>query len=382
MLGEKPGIKVGLAEGVNGGGNSSIIYGRVVDVITDAFHPKYKEYGESNAINGVLFVTLGAGSTEDTEQSLKLAFDGQPDVKKAPLKGEIVRIETKPYWSRDGSSTATKAYWTEIVPLWNHPHHNAYPDIKQFGDGPNDFGDNFEEVDTVNPIQPFPGDVILEGRHANSIRMGGTKHPENPLVDDSNNGKPYNIIRIGQTDDVEAGYETVTEDINKDIGSIYMMSDHEIPIEVANEKRDSYKEEPEKPDKFKGEQIMINTNRMFINAKEDSILMSAGTSIGGNAKTINFDGDVMVSMDAKKIYLGKKALKNEDEPVLKGQTSIEWMEVHLALFETLINTMQKMPPVPAAAVAVMKAAASAIKPQIPSHKKRLKTLLSKKVFTE
>ena len=161
-----------------------------------------------------------------------------------------------------------------------------------------------------------------------------------------------------------------------------MMSDHEIPIEVANEKRDSYKKEPEKPDKFKGEQIMINTNRMFINAKEDSILMSAGTSIGGNAKTINFDGDDMVSMDAKKIYLGKKALKNEDEPVLKGQTSIEWMEVHLALFETLINTMQKMPPVPAAAVAVMKAAASAIKPQIPSHKKRLKTLLSKKVFTE
>ena len=75
MLGEKPGIKVGLAEGVNGGRGSTRIYGRVVDVITDAFHPKYKEYGESNAINAVLFVTLGAGSTEDTELSLKLAFD-------------------------------------------------------------------------------------------------------------------------------------------------------------------------------------------------------------------------------------------------------------------------------------------------------------------
>ena len=41
-----------------------------------------------------------------------------------------------------------------------------------------------------------------------------------------------------------------------------------------------------------------------------------------------------------------------------------------------------MPAVPAAAVAIMKATASAIKPQLPSHKKRLKTLLSKKVFTE
>ena len=381
MLGQKPGINVGTT-GISSGGQSGPLFGRVVDVITDAFHPKYKEYGESNALNAVLFVELGAGSTEDTESELKLAFDGQPDIKKAPLKGEIVKIETKPFWSRDGSSTATKAYWTEIVPLWNHPHHNAYPDIIQFGDGPNDFGDDFEEVDTVNPIQPFPGDVILEGRHANSLRLGGTKHSENPLVDDSNNGKPYNILRIGQTDDVEGGYETVTEDINKDLASIYMMSDHEIPIEVANEKRDSYDDEPDKPAKFKGEQIMISSNRLVFNAKEDSILMSAGSSVGANGKTINLDGDDMVSVDAKKIYLGVKALKNEDEPVLKGQTAIEWMEIHIGLFETLINTMQKMPAVPAAAVAIMKATASAIKPQLPSHKKRLKTLLSKKVFTE
>ena len=381
MLGEKPGINVGSA-GSSGGGQPGALFGRVVDVITDAFHPKYKKYGESNALNAILFVELGAGSTEDTAEELKVAFDGQPDIKKAPLKGEIVKIETKPYWSRDGSSTATRAYWTEIVPLWNHPHHNAYPDTKQFGDGPNDFGDDFVEVDTVNPIQPFPGDVILEGRHANSLRLGGTKHSENPLVDDSNNGKPYNILRIGQTDDAEGGYETVTEDINKDLASIYMMSDHEIPIEVANEKRDSYDDEPDKPDKFKGEQVMISSNRLFFNAKEDSILMSAGASVGANAKTINLDGDDMVSVDAKKIYLGVKALKNEDEPVLKGQTAIEWMEIHIGLFETLINTMQKMPAVPAAAVAIMKATASAIKPQLPSHKKRLKTLLSKKVFTE
>jgi len=111
MLGQKPGINVGTT-GISSGGQSGPLFGRVVDVITDAFHPKYKEYGESNALNAVLFVELGAGSTEDTESELKLAFDGQPDIKKAPLKGEIVKIETKPFWSRDGSSTATKAYWT------------------------------------------------------------------------------------------------------------------------------------------------------------------------------------------------------------------------------------------------------------------------------
>jgi len=208
------------------------------------------------------------------------------------------------------------------------------------------------------------------------------QNTENSLVDESNNGSPYIITRIGQTEDTENGFETVVEDINKDLGSIYMMSDHEVPIEPANDKRDSYEEEPEKPDKYKGEQVVVNSNRLFLNAKEDSVLMSAGSSVGANAETINLDGEKMVSLDAKKIYLGVAALKNEDEPVLKGSTSTEWMEEHVSLFQILIEQMSKMPAAPAAAVAIMKAAAAMIKPQVGPLKKRLKTLHSKKVFTE
>ena len=366
-------------------------FARVVDVIVDAFHPKYKDYGESNSINGIFYVGLGANSTEDEEEPLSFAYQGNGNIKITPLIGEIVELDYKPYWEARNSggadgkgldAKATTVYWTRIVPIWNHPHHNADPDSRQNNDSPNDFGDDFEESDKVNPLQPFPGDILIEGRHANTVRFGGTKHSENSLVDESNNGSPYIITRIGQTEDTENGFETVVEDINKDLGSIYMMSDHEVPIEPANDKRDSYEEEPEKPDKYKGEQVVVNSNRLFLNAKEDSVLMSAGSSVGANAETINLDGEKMVSLDAKKIYLGVAALKNEDEPVLKGSTSTEWMEEHVSLFQILIEQMSKMPAAPAAAVAIMKAAAAMIKPQVGPLKKRLKTLHSKKVFTE
>jgi len=372
---KKPGL-----HGGGGGGGTQVIYGRVVDVIEDAFHPYYEDYGGSNALNGVFWVPLGSGDAETEEEDrYQFAYQNGNAIKTSALKGEIVELIKAPYYDgREGNPNALNTYWNRVVPIWNHPHQNALPNNEE----ENDFGEDFEEQDNINPLQPFPGDVLIEGRHANTIRLGGTKHEENPLVDDSNNGKPYNIIRIGQTEDAESGFEAITEDINEDLASIYMMSDHEVPIEPANDKRDSYEDEPEKPDKFKGEQILVNSDRLFLNAKEDSILMSAGSSVGANAETINLDGDKMVSLDAKKIYLGVAALKNEDEPVLKGQTSIEWMELALKLYEILIDTMVKMPPVPAAAVAQMKATAASIKPQLAPHRKRVKTLLSKKVFTE
>ncbi len=48
---KKPGL-----HGGGGGGGTQVIYGRVVDVIEDAFHPYYEDYGGSNALNGVFWV--------------------------------------------------------------------------------------------------------------------------------------------------------------------------------------------------------------------------------------------------------------------------------------------------------------------------------------
>jgi len=382
-------FNTGLKTSRRGGGLSSTtatpsgLYGRVVDVIMDAFHPKYNDYGKSQSLNGVFYRPLNAAREEGEDQDLSFAYCGNPNIRRVPLKGEIIDLISQPSENREGRPKAQKKYWMTISPLWNHPHHNAYPDTIQFDDQESqaDLGEYFEEVDKVNPLQLFPGDISIEGRHGQSIRMTGTKFDSNEWIDDSNNGQPLTILKNGQKE-VGTGDEAIIESINEDKSSIYLTSDHTIDLEQANIKRDAWSEEPEEANKFKGAQVIINSGRLYFNAYDEHALFSAKEGIGLNAKTVSLDGEEYVGLDAKKIYLGVAALKREQEPVLKGETTALWLEDWLSQFEQLVKGMATAPPSPPVFVAKVIALCNAILPIIPILKNRIPNLKSKKVFTE
>mgnify|MGYP001626814999 CR=1 FL=1 len=358
-------------------------FGRVVDIILDDSHPDYETLGKTQALNGVFYRELDMSSVEDELQTLKFAYCGERGVIRPPLKNEIVVLQTLPSEERTEVTTAKKLYWTKAVPLWNHPHHNAYPDVIQFEDQARsgaDLGEDFEESEATSPLQIFPGDVIIEGRHGNKIRLGGTKHTLNTFTDDSNNGSPYIILSNGLKEPPNA-IDPIVEDINEDPSSVYIGADHTFELKQAHEKRDAWEEEPEKADQFKGNQVIINSGRLYFNAKEEGAFISATEGIGLNAKAIGIDADDYVGLDAKKLYLGTQAFK-EKEPVLLGETSIAWMDDHLSQFETIVKGMATAPPAPPAFVAKMIATSNAVLPIIPQLRNLLKELLSKKVYTE
>lgn len=373
-----PGKVSGLKE------THTVRFGRVIDVILDPFHPRYEDYGKSQSINGVFFSIVSEGTPDDDSQNIEFAYQGSSNTKVVPLKGEVVKIESLLSEGRgNGVNNQRKTYWTGIVPLWNHPHHNAYPDTIQFEDQESqaDLGEYFEEVDKVNPLQLFPGDISIEGRHGQSIRMTGAKFDSNEWIDDSNNGQPLTVIKNGQKE-VGTGDEAVIESVNEDKSSIYLTSDHTIDLEQANIKRDAWSEEPEEANKFKGAQVIINSGRLYFNAYDEHALFSAKEGIGLNAKTVSLDGEEYVGLDAKKIYLGVAALKREQEPVLKGETTALWLEDWLSQFEQLVKGMATAPPSPPVFVAKVIALCNAILPIIPILKNRIPNLKSKKVFTE
>ena len=371
----------GAGGGSAGGGKGSSIFARVVDVIQDDFHPQYMLKGGSNSLYGVFYREIDSPTREDGEMSLKFAYSGISEFKKIPLKNEIVELIQAPAEERDNNSFAAKTYWTRIVPVWNHPNHNVFPDVLQFPeqeDNP-DFGENFEAKEHVAPIQAFPGDVIMEGRHGNSIRLGGTKHDTN-IFTDGNNSEPFTIISNGQAEP-GSGDEPIVEDINEDPASIYMGSDHKFELTQANEKRDAFEEAPDTADSYQGSQIILNSGRLYFNAKEDSAFISATEAIGLNSQYIGIDGEKYIGLDAEKIYLGTDAF-SESEPVLLGQITIDWLDDYLSQFETIVKGMATMPPAPPAAIAKMIATANSVLPIIPQIRNLLKQLLSKKVFTE
>jgi len=362
------------------GGAPTFKFGRVVDVVLDESSPYYNEMGKSQSINGIKYRPLDKAHSQDEDAILPFAYCGNTSMVNVPLKNEIVIISALPSENRAANSLQTKTYWLSVVNIWNHPHHNAYPDTLQDGDGKCDLGEEFDEVDIVAPLQTYPGDTLISGRHGNTLRLGGTKHKYNTLTEEGNNGKPFIIIK-NKMKEPEDGMSLSSEDINEDGSSIYMVSDHTVPLKEANVKADSWDKPADVAGAYKGDQVVLNGGRLFFNAKEEGAFIAAKDYIGLASEKIHIDGEEMVSIDAKKIYLGSVSMKREDEPVLLGQTTQDWLKTLVDNLDTLLKTLATPGP-PPIYVAKAVSTATATLAGINQLKAQIKLLSSKKVYTE
>lgn len=356
-------------------------YGRVLDVIMDSSHPKWNELGGSQAQYGVFYQRLYIDESPTEESSLNFAYCGRSNFRKVPVKNEIVRLYSgvRADLSEELNRIYTERfYWESTIPVWNHPHLNAYPDTIEFGDGEADTGKYFEENGDIRPLQLCPGDFSIEGRHGNTIRLGGTYYPSSPIAKQSDNGKPYTLLVVGHKESAE---DAIYEDVNEDKTSIYLVSDHKVPLKQANEKRKAWKVEkqPDLAKDYKGSQIILNSDRIYLNAKEDTILLSAKNGVGVNGKLIALDGEKYVSFDADKIYLGTNAF-SEIDPVLLGTKTVNWLNNLCTSLDKLLTTMgTTTSPAQLPALALM---AQAVQKQVLQYKASLPNLKSKKSFVE
>lgn len=359
-------------------------YGRVVEVIYDPSDKRLDKLGGTQALYGLFYQPLFQAAEEELKYSYarRFAYCGCQTERRLPVKGEIVRLQeelaasvSEEDFKSDGSVYRT--CWTEIVPLWNSPHHNAYPDIPD--QGKHDFGKDFKENEKVKPLQLNPGDVTLEGRHGQSLRFGGTKSSLSPIAKEDVNGKPYTILRNGQAD---ADGNTCLEDVDKDDSSIYLTSDHKVPITEANRKFKAAKsgEIPEVAKNYQGKQIVVNSDRIVINSREDNLILSTKKHASLNAKTVSIDGEEYVGLDAKKIYLGNHAVMRENEPVLLGKTTTDHMKQFYNSLKTTLQPLSKAGQTPWEIAAV--AAFSSLIGLLDERINDLPNLKSKKVYTE
>ena len=286
---------------------------RVIDIIMDSDHPKYDEYDGPNSI-GMIFYRLITETDLDTSETGEEDFTGQAypissHHKMFPLKNEIVFLTKGPDELVDEGSEQARYYYITPYAIWNHPHHNAIP-VKTEDNPEVNLGEDLTPEAKVAPLQPFPGDLILEGRLGQTIRFAGLPHPKSPYTDSSNKNKPLLIISNGQKEPAD-GFTHVVEDIDKDPSSIFLTSNNTIPLSLANDKRDTYNNKPDTPSKYKGSQILFNADRLTLNARQSDILLSSLTSIGINSDTVNIDSKEYMCLDADKIFLGVKARTNE-----------------------------------------------------------------------
>lgn len=366
-----------------GGGSTSggTNMGRVVKVALDDSTPLFNKEGNLMPIGSISYRSINLYSTASIDVDFALPL--HPTYKILPVENEIVIITQGPSTETQVSQTRQATYYvnTGMMNIWNSPHHNALP-----GKGANfstPIGKRTPDRKDINPLYPFPGDNLIEGRLGQSVRMGGYKSKYNILTDDSNQSQPFILISNGQIK-TDNGIAYITENINEDANSIYFLSDHKVPLTAANNKRDSYNSPPVQSDQYKGNQVVINGGRLYFNAKNESILLSAKESVGLNGKTVNLDGVDYIGLDANQIYLGVKArtaTESVKQPVILGRQFELWM---IQLLETLIVIGKAMKDADAGGTTIgtLQSSGPSVIKSIESLSKRFGEFQSKKVFVE
>jgi hypothetical protein len=351
----------------NMGLNSLIITGRVISIVLDETHPRFTEFGEWNGLGTIEFDLVDAPTPPN--QLYPIARPVDPSVKSFPLINEIVYVLALPN-TNIGEFASTKTnYYINTIGIWNHPHHNAFPQnsnilppsqqkdyvqtelgsVRRVTDQSTEIflGKTFVERGNIHPLLPFEGDKIVEGRWGNSIRLGSTvKNTPNTWSSTGTNGDPITIIRNGQGNQTEEGWVPTVEDINNDDTSIYFTSTQKIPLEASSiNDYFSYKNNPpSKPNEYAGKQIILNSGRLVFNTTEDHLLLSSKKSINLNAvESINFDTTGPTVLQSGEIYLGSK---NATEPILLGQSTINLLQTLLQELATLTNILSLQVGVP------------------------------------
>jgi hypothetical protein len=313
---------------------------RVLSIVLDESHPRFKELGEWNALGVVEYEEV---NNPLPSPNLPTARPIMGNSKRLPLINEIVYIIGLPDTNIDTLSSNTVAYYIDVVSLWNHPHHNAYPtapnelpssqqkdyvqtqagNVRRVTDQSTEIflGKTFKERSNIHPLLPFEGDIIYEGRWGNSIRIGSTvKGTINNWSTTGTNGDPILIIRNGQGTQNEEGWVPTIEDINNDDSSIYSTSTQKVPLKASSTNYFSYKSNaPQSPEQYAGKQILLNSGRLVFNTTTDHILLSSKKSINLNAvEGVNIDTPTVI-VQSGNIYLGSK---NASEPLLLGDQTV------------------------------------------------------------
>ena len=294
-----------------------------------------------------------------------------PNIKNYPLVNEVVLVLPLPSKNYQSDYNTFDWYYLNPINLWNNPQVNAIPSPKQTttpstqnrsylevetvgtpnqpsagGNTELQVGTYFNENPHTNPLYPFEGDFILDGRFGNNIRLGNTvppgaqnnSYPKNNWSTTGSVGNPITIITNGLHTETPS-WNSITEDINTDLSSAYFTSTQKIPIEVASTNGYlSYTEQTEPPtipNQYTGEQVILNSGRLLFNTTKDHLLLSSQKSINLNAvDSINLDTTGPIVLESSAVYLGSSLA---DESAILGDTLINALQSLLKNMKGAIN---------------------------------------------
>jgi hypothetical protein len=315
--------------------------GRVQAITTTENTPTPNLYKEYNAKPGLIFYS----KIEDIENTDDIINDpkeletkvkkGQiysdlpllPNHQQYPLTGEMVILFLLPNnglpKSEIEASSTISAYYIPVN-FYNNTQDNSIFKINQ----QKIQGKYFKDTSFFT-LRFFEGDFLLQGRGNNSLRFSnswGFLNNQNYWTKAKSDGDPIVILRNGTPELDPDPSVLYVEDINKDNSSIVLTSTQTIPLNTTIT-TSNFLTKTILPNVYsEGSQIILNSDRLVFNTKQDDILLYSKTNTeiyAGNFLSLNvFNPDADILLNSNKIILGQN---NNDksyptQPAILGNT--------------------------------------------------------------
>ena len=393
--------------------NQKLIYGRVTDIVLNNDHPDFIPRGGWPSIGSITFDNIELAS-EDAA-AINVAYPLIPYMKNYPVVNEFVLLFLLPTKDVNQQTNITQYYYISPISIWNNQHINAYPNTENKSDVQStekksyqaieegqtrksteeqvDYsynpstGGTFQVRSDIQPLFPFAGDIILEGRWGNSLRLGSTATniPAGSLMNNDwsnsgDNGDAITILRNGQAPNTGlSGFVPVVEDVNKDLSSIYLTSYQQIPLVTDIKNNPSISSLPlQEVSTYNNSQIILSSNRLVFNAKNDGIILNSKKAISlqtdGPIGLYSKKSDIVLQSAQNNIRLGSS---DASQPIIKGDVFFTDFAVLIKKLYELCNKLEGEPElklsIPAASA--LKLQANKILDNINSYKsKNVKTI--------
>jgi len=363
----------------------------VLDVITNEEHEDYSNTGFN--VGTVRFKYVGWGGHLDSADNSFYASSLDMDVQSYPLIGEIVFIQKVlgiPFYSRRININNKLQYnsFSNILSRLNPAktpqdknrnvaaskenvmqHSSAVPS-EHFENT------NYQERESLHTLKHFDGDVIIQNRYGATLRFSssqlesalnqktvpGTAEGRSILGPTKpKNNDPIIIMRVGERDTPNTSTTStlglIVEDINLDSSSFVLSSNQMINFKFASNDDVYFRSSNKLPNKFpmsrddnklttlSGNQSLLNSGRLVLNAKTDNIILSAhqdfisltnGDTILDTGKDFVIGGkQIHLLSDSAHLPAKYGAAREEEFTVALAEKVIE---VFKKLFKALVTT--------------------------------------------
>ena len=308
-------------------------FGEVLKVIYKDSNPNYTHEIVVKELTNI----MGGDETAITATSARPI---NPYLRVTPLQGEMVLLIKAPSAEVSGLGNSTELYYLDVVNIQSLLGHNSLPTSgKVDSSGGGNYGGsaaggggggggakvdkNFPENTKAGYIQPYVGDVIVEGRYGQTLRFSSTPKSKSlfskpPVWTDGSPGDPITVLRNSKH--VGSSGKFYTEDIEKDDSLIILTSNQKLPVKPASTAKKAAQEVGVQ-DKYEKNMIYLTSGRLILNARTEDILGYAKKGIHLAAQKVAIDAQSKFTVDSPAIHLGAQAT----EPLIFGQKWATWM---------------------------------------------------------